>query len=561
MSPCSIVISALFYYKEEIAEDFVFSLQPQMNYAADALGCEVNLVITLNFPYTAELWDSIEARFNTPDSTIKIKTLRRGYNLGFGASHNHVFESTASDVFIVQNNDLFCSRNEWIAEIGERLLEPAGPDLIGVIENMTALRDSDACGIPPSKSRPADFADGSLFGVRSKSAQRLGLFSKDFQYFYFEDADFFLRYKQAGAAIDNISVPHSHIRWSGSRQIPRHAVECILDLNRGAFFKKWGRYIQSRSLTNSVLVDFSALVGDQVLLALPACCGLSVDHPTAKLHIVLPNKADHLLFQHRNWVIREKPPEYQADFDRVWIASKVGAEDMPAMATFLKDAGCSFYPDIVSRHLRSLMNYHLSKTTVGKQIATFFVSASSRNHQGVYPTKDFFAPVARQLEERGLAVDWCDIREYTSEGSGEVAAGASLQALLQRLSDSVVVVTAADRIGILAQLLGCKTAIVFGARLPQGYVLNWDIVTCFANTELECLGCQNIWGTTLKSFCLRRDEACISAGLGESFANQLREWFDDPRKQPLQQCSQAYSRTLSFNRRRSAELDLSSWPE
>ena len=556
-----ICISSLFYYKEEIAEDFVFSIKPQMIYAAKALDCGVNLVITLNFPYTADLWDSIEARFNAPESGIKLKTLRRGYNLGFGASHNHVFESAPSDAFIVQNNDLFCSRSEWIAEMGVRLLDPAGPDLVGVSENMTALRDSDACGIPPSKSCPADFADGSLFGVRSETARRLGLFSKDFRYFYFEDSDFFLRYKQAGASIGQISVPHSHIRWSGSRQLPRYVVEGVLDLNRGAFFKKWDRYVQNRSFTNTVLIDLSALAGDEILFALPACCGLSVDHPTAQVNIVLPDKADHFFFQHSNWRIRERPPENQRDFDRVWIATRTDPHDLPPMTRFLKEAGCSFYPEVIRRHLLSLMDESSAETICGEKRAVFFVGEGSANQQGVYPIEEFFAPAAQALKAQGFSVDWFYAHEMLSAVSGETASRGFLQLLLRELAQSDIVVTAADRIGILAQLLGCKTSILFGARLPQNYVLKWDIVTCFANTELECLGCQDVWGTPSKSFCLRRDEACVASGLGAAFANQLTQWLDGQTRQSLPQCSQSYFRTLSSNRRRSSELDLSSWPD
>ena len=231
------------------------------------------------------------------------------------------------------------------------------------------------------------------------------------------------------------------------------------------------------------------------------------------------------------------------------------------MTRFLKEAGCSFYPEVIRRHLLSLIDDCSAETIVREKIAAVFVGEISANQQGVYPTKDFPAPAAQALKERGLAVHWFDVHGASSEGFGEPPSQGSLQLLLRKLAQSEIVVTAADRIGILAQLLGCKTAIVFGARLPQNYVLNWDIVTCFANTELECLGCQDVWGTPSKSFCLRRDEACVASGLGAAFANQLTQWLDGRTRQSLPQCSQSYFRTLSSNRRRSSELDLSSWPD
>jgi hypothetical protein len=110
----------------------------------------------------------------------------------------------------------------------------------------------------------------------------------------------------------------------------------------------------------------------------------------------------------------------------------------------------------------------------------------------------------------------------------------------------------------LAQFLGRQAFALCGAILPERGLWAWATTGAFTAASLECLGCQHIWGRWERSYCLRRDEACIRAELGPEFARALDDFLANKRYPPGDAIATA-QRLRLISRRTSPDLDLSRW--
>jgi hypothetical protein len=567
-----VVVSSLFYFKEELAAEFLSTLVPQLNDAREKLGAELRLVVTLNFPFSPALWADLlqDARRRCVEG-VHIEWVERGYNLGFGASHRHVFECRKSEVFVVMNNDLFCEGTGWLSEMAGLILGKEGADIVGARENLTRLRDSDACGVG-SESRPeeADFCDGSLLALRSAAVRQLGLFSRDFRMFYFEDSDLWLRFKQAGARMACISVPHRHLRSASSRQMPRHVLENLLDANRSAFFAKWEGYLGTRRMMGRICADLRSLGEQELIDVIPALVGFSfVDHPRASMDVLLAPGVETRLFSHvRSWRVRSTPgnePVVAADHDRVWRAEPPDPKSMhSAVLQHLSSLSLQFPAEELRAYWAGAAYAEGEQPVAFSDagpLALVVVQAADPRFAGLEPEPGFHVPVAGFLRKRGyrVLVMVSQGQDSSPEGCEQVVCPGPVQAAALFMKASLVV-TAANAYASLAQQLGRRCFVVCGSRLADRVIWDWSRSMAWSREGLDCLGCHHLWGRRDRAFCLRTGEACISVDQGEACAKALAA-FEEGGVPPLLRALQR-SRELDLVRYRpSTDLDLSKWSD
>ena len=252
-----LVVSVLFYHREDILTAFVTKLLPQLKLAAEADNLSCELFLSFNYEPSSEalgeLRQLIDQLLSGNSSSVHI--IENSFNLGFGAGHNAIFEKTESDVFIILNSDLHIEDEHWLAKFADRF-RSSDAAILGLTGNASRLRE-DGCGVPVGETGATfDFVDGSVLAIRSDLATQFGLFSPSFDYFYFEDVDLNLRYRQMGLRIETLDLPCLHERSSSTRLLPKFAVESVLNQNRARFFERWGKYLTTRSLTNRLALRF-----------------------------------------------------------------------------------------------------------------------------------------------------------------------------------------------------------------------------------------------------------------------------------------------------------------
>ena len=563
-----VVVSSLFFFREDLAAQFVHTLVPQLAHAAQSTGAEVQLVVSLNYPFTSELWGqclSWAATFR--HDGVSCELVRRGFNLGFGAAHNHVFRTFPADVFVVINNDLFCERNDWLTAMVRRLGPDGEADVVGADENRASLREADACGEPSPDPARTDYLDGSLLGLRAATARRLGLFAEDNCFLYFEDSDLILRYRQAGARIETIPIPHRHLRSASSRLLPRSVVSNVMDINRAAFFAKWSGYLQRRTFVGRGCADLRALRPAECLDAIPALLVLARSHPGARLELRLPDGAPTEWFWHPQWDLATaagaETPEH---FDRIWVAERVSPrEDLPPPLVHVRGLGSGFPGADAAEYLeltaRRLAPGPTPQPDASPQ-ALIALPSHSAQLQGVIPTVDFFLPAAERLRSRGYSVLWAGTADAKiPDGTGEVRAIANWAEWLGVLTRAALVISPAGTVLTLAQYLSRPTFAVCGSILPDRAIWAWTTTDVYAAPNLECLGCHHLWGQDDRAFCLRRDERCIHPGFGVEFADRLAHFLEcgpSPLASALMAAQRA--RVVSYRPSPFAEL-LGRWPD
>jgi hypothetical protein len=566
--PPGVVVSSLFFFREDLAEEFVQTLMPQLAHAACNTGLPVRLVLTLNFPFTPSVWRQVMAQAAAHLAEgVKYELVERGYNLGFGASHNHVFHRFPSDVFVVLNNDLFCERNDWLTAMIQRLGPDGDTDLVGPDENRFFLRPSDACGGPTSDPQNVDFLTGSLLGVRSSTARRLGLFAEEYCFCYFEDSDLGLRYRQAGAKIESIPVPHRHLQSASAGLIPRHVISNLMDINRAVFFAKWSGYLTRRSFTGRCRADLRSLTTAGCLDALPALLALTRDHPAAKLEIDLPDDAPRELFWHPNWrVLPSQIEMIPADYDRVWVACAVKPQDdLPPPLVHVRSLGSGYPEAEVPAYLNLTAGRLASQGPERPEEnprALIIAMPAQPRWQGLIPSAEFFLPAAERLRARGFSVTWA-----VTDGQPAVDdPGVNLiingwADWLPALRAAALVVAPVGTPLTLAQFLGRRAFALCGAVLPDRAIWAWTTTGVFTVENLPCLGCHHLWGRPDRGYCLRRDEACIHPDLGAEFARQLDDFLAQDRR-PHAGALLASQRARMTSYRASPDyLDLSRWAD
>src|SRR5581483_7963018 len=278
--------SVLFYHRDDLIPSFLQTLLPQIRLAKSRGDISCRLYLVFNYKVAPPVQADIRRLINSvfPEGASDICIRENGFNIGFGAGHNAVFQESESDLFLILNSDVRVLTENWLEVLVDRFRE-SDAALIGLAESASRLRE-DGCGIPIERpSEQFDFLDGSVLAIRSELARRYGLFSDVFDYFYFEDADLCLRYRQMGLPLELLEVPCEHDRSSSSRLLPQYAVEGVLNRNRARFFARWGGYLKTRKLPNRLGIRFLDIDRQSQCASLPAFFALLSDHPTATLDV------------------------------------------------------------------------------------------------------------------------------------------------------------------------------------------------------------------------------------------------------------------------------------
>ncbi len=300
VGPIRLVISVLFYHREDILTAFLKNLLPQLKVANKARNLSCELFLSFNYQPSSEALEEASA-VDRPDFAAAQQLLFTLSKITLTSALARVITPsstrTDSDVFIILNSDLHLEDEDWLVKFADRFRN-SDAAILGLAENASRLRE-DGCGLPVGETGAAfDFVDGSVLAIRSDLARQFGLFSPSFDYFYFEDVDLNLRYRQIGLRIETLDIPCLHERSSSTRLLPKFAVENVLNQNRARFFERWGSYLTTRRLTNRLALRFREADRQLQCASFAAIFGLLAEHPTAVLDLWGVHEQLVPLFQH-----------------------------------------------------------------------------------------------------------------------------------------------------------------------------------------------------------------------------------------------------------------------
>jgi GT2 family glycosyltransferase len=569
------VISVLFYHREDILRPFLERLLPQVQAATQDphLDCELRLAFNYEPTATARaLCAQLTAPFQRSDR-CRVTLVEHGHNLGFGAGHNAAFERSESDVFLMLNSDVQMEASDWIRKVAEQFRK-SDVALLGLSSSASVLRE-DGCGVPVG--RPGigfDFVDGSVLAVRSAYARKYGLFSDAFAYFYFEDADLCLRYRRLGLRIEAIDLAHQHERSSSSRLVPKYLVENILDSNRARFFARWGTYLRTRRLSNTVAVRFRTLDRTVQCASLAALLGLLREHVGIRIEVSGVHAQLLPLFRHEN--IHTVPVDEGTVESECLQVHDIGdnlEKDRPIPFAIAARIGCDPDFDAATKHLRSLAASTKQLTSLGDRRgeraagpAVLYLARRNSLFEGRQPDNGFAASMLRCLRAHGLEIlvysEFADFEDQaTPIDPSEVRRVYSVPTgdLLHDVAVASVVVTSDTWVLQLAQLAGTPVFLWSGATSPARTIWNFDQAAYFADSSLPCLGCHERLGTPARNVCIRGDEACVGARLHDRVAAALGDFLTAGARVKASELRAVDAKRWSARKVKSEQLDLSAW--
>jgi len=561
-----LAISVLFYHREDIIPSFLRSLLPQIKALAASHATELYLVF--NYPPTAALQAEVRRLVGEilPEDRQLVHFVENGFNVGFGAGHNAVFARSESDIFVMLNSDVRIAKLDWLAALVERF-RSSDVAIVGLAATASRLRE-DGCGIPIAPGeRDFDFVDGSVLAVRSDLARRFGLFSSAFDYFYFEDVDLCLRYRQLGLRLDLLDLPYEHDRSSSSRLLPQYAIESVLNRNRAKFFQRWEHYLRTREIPNRLAVRFLDIDRQLQCASLPAIFGLLSEHPGAILDLSGVHEQLAPLFQHsRLRLIPSWQTLRESDYLRFYEVGQGSSQDEPRVAEISKRFGSAPDLDAARAHLHSLCGSGERRTSQIVRQALLFVPRTEPLFEGHQPQPDSFGALQQLLlEERWSVALLTDLGRFELDRLDSLAgceagfAGTSSGLeILRALMQSDLIVSGDNWISELGQLLDKKTFVWLGATAPSRALWNLAKVGFFSDETLPCLGCYHRFGRDHRNTCLRGDIACMRTELAGEVQAALQRFLKGA---ALTAAQREGDRLLGAeSSRHSTVLRLDDWP-
>lgn len=534
--PVNLAISVLFYHREDIIPAFLDRLLPQIKEASLDSRLSVQLYLSFNYQPSLTLQDEIGSLIDAilPQGRSHVHLVENGFNVGFGAGHNAVFDRAESDIFLVLNSDVLIPDPAWIGRLVQRF-RTSDSAIVGLTAAASRLRE-DGTGIPVAPGeRDFDFVDGSVLALRSELARRYGLFSDAFDYFYFEDADLCLRYRQLGLRLGLLDLPYEHERSSSSRLLPQYALESVLNRNRARFFQRWEHYLQTREIPNRLAFRFLEIDRQLQCASLPAILGLLSEHPGAILDLSGVHEQLVPLFRHpRVRLIPSWQTLRNSDYLRYYEIGYSPAQDEAPMFAIAARVGCKPDLDLASAHLRSLVPDAERQRSPDSRGSLLFVPRKDPLFEGLQPEPDAFVPIQELLTERGFEVDL-----VTDLGRYEIADNPNLMAkqvtyagtapgleILALIVASELIVSCDNWISELGQLLDRKTFVWLGATSSSHALWNLEKTGFFSDRALPCLGCYHRFGRNRRNTCLRGDTACMRQELTGDAVASLRRFLD-----------------------------------
>jgi GT2 family glycosyltransferase len=561
-----LTISVLFYHRDDLIPSFLQSILPQIRSAKSRGDISCCLYLVFNYKVAAPVQADIRNLINSviPDGASEIYIRENGFNIGFGAGHNAIFQESESDLFLILNSDIHVLTENWLEVLVDRFRE-SDAALIGLAKSASKLRE-DGCGIPiEGPSEPFDFVDGSVLAIRSELARRYGLFSDAFDYFYFEDVDLCLRYRQMGLRLELLDVPCEHDRSSSSRVLPQYAVEGVLNRNRARFFARWGGYLQARKLPNRLGLRFIDIDRQLQCASLPALFALLSDHPSATLDVFGLHEQLVPIFKHpRIRLIPFWKTFQKDDYLRYYEIERNSAADQPLTVQIASTVGCAPDFEAARAHLNSIASHKVAPTF--SKAALLYVARKEPLFDGRQPHPKCYVATEEFLSRRGFQIQlWTELGTFEIEKLpvGKVpwkhAATASSLELLYDIAKAELVVSTDNWISELSQLLNKKTFLWLGATAPEYALWNLQEAGVFVDGTLSCLGCYHSFGRNNHNTCLRGDTACVRQELSNDFIAALERFLEG---NPVTAADIQTGRQLSGQERPmpSTRLSLDRWP-
>lgn len=563
-----LVISVLFYHREDILTPFLKNLLPQLKAANQTKDLSCELFLSFNYQPSPEALEEVRRlidRVLSPNSDC-VHVIENNFNLGFGAGHNAIFARTESDLFIILNSDLHLEDESWLVKFANRF-RTSDAAILGLAENASRLRE-DGCGLPVGETGATlDFVDGSVLAIRSDLATQFGLFSPSFDYFYFEDVDLNLRYRQIGLRIETLDIPCLHERSSSTRLLPKFAVENVLNQNRTRFFERWGSYLTTRRLANRLALRFREADRQLQCASFAAIFGLLAEHPTAVLDLWGVHEQLVPLFRHpRIRLIPWWKTPRREDYLRSYELSVEGTNTLPLAVRIAEQMLVDPAFQLARAHLESLPSSDALESDHPNR-AVIYLARPQPLFEGKQPAADSLLAAQEPLLQRGF-----EIRYYSEYGVMEVpavpqekrqdwkyVACVSGLDLLTDLASADALVTSDGWAAELGQLLDKKTMVWLGATSAGAAIWNAAKTHAFFDPSLSCLGCHERFGQTSRNVCLRGDEACMNSRLTQTFVEAVEKFLDGGPGVTAIKMSSAMA--VHSRVRRSDQEKLEAWPE
>ena len=112
----------LFYHREDLIERFLQSILRQILKAESRGDIECSLSLSFNYQPDAAVIAQIHQIIATTSHlrADAVHILENGFNVGFGAGHNMVFDKFDSDIFLVMNSDVRVIGEDWLVKLVDR---------------------------------------------------------------------------------------------------------------------------------------------------------------------------------------------------------------------------------------------------------------------------------------------------------------------------------------------------------------------------------------------------------------------------------------------------------
>lgn len=469
-------------------------------------------------------------------------------NNGFGEGHNGNVALVPSDYVLILNDDIDFPHIGWLDDAWRMLLHDDNLACVAGEENPKHLNPGFGNGLLPEAPHlhALSYGEASILLCRRAALDRVGGFHADYAWAMCEDADLSLRFQQAGLRIAYLSMPHRHWRSSSFNTLPPPIKSSILEHNRAALFANWHDSLATGDIGRFEVFDvWSDGIGD-VMCALP--------HLLARIG---PLSAE----QRRDIVVNTSHPELIEWLGLAGIRL-MSVADLAQLRAQLRADGITTLRSTRQMNFSLPFNIHaLMAGTLG--IAPAGDSARAdlagllrrlRLPPGLVPRPGAYCVVhlefARDHEGRGLSpaatsrlLALCgalfdhivlvgrECRLSADMCGADAASITDLQGALSLPQLAALVAHAGFFVGIdsfpahLAQAAGVPAALVFGAVHPL--TRSWNTSRLWPLTAaLDCIGCYHTQLEPSVPFCMRRDQACMSALPSEAMEPVLRAMIE-----------------------------------
>ena len=434
--------------------------------------------------------------------------LDMGANRGFIKAHNRALEYVTTPYYVVLNNDIVVC-DGWLDRMRQCFLDDPRTAIVGIKRTCSVLNEQ---GVGTS-GKALDYIEGSCMMVPTQLMMRHGLFSRDMEFGYAEDADLSLRMREMGHHVHVVDLPIQHKRATTARSV---AARGSVDLdgyhafNHAVLRDRWSDYLQRRSFMRTFIVRRKRARGD-VLLTVPILRALRRRNADARIVVVtdcpdcLRDNQDVSLVcprlgQHdaENGVLYDLDLAYERDPKKHIIQAYA-----EKCAIKVEDWRLKVYPNAAER-IKARQWLGFAGPTIAVHAGP--LAWASRNW-----LEERWVRLCETLLDRGWNV--------IVVGEGEAyGLPCSLDLRGQTtFHELAAVIEAADAfVGLdslpmhLAQAAIRPTVGLFGAIRPEYRLLPWPHCVGVTATNCGCLGCHHAFGAPrTSSVCLRESLVCM----------------------------------------------------